>query len=184
MTATDRERDSKMQRLKQVSATFDKIIYLFACLSICLLIFAWLSVCSEIVFRYFLNHPLVWVVEISEYVLLYITFLGGAWLLRNEGHVSIDFLATFLSPKNQALLSFITSLLGAISCLALFWYAGQSTWDHFSRNAYDLKYLKVPFVVILAPIPIGSFMLSIQFMKRAKGYLEKWRTARNELKES
>lgn len=180
MIDTAEKRGIKMKILEPVSAAFDRVCYILACLSIGLFIFAWLSVCSEIVFRYFFNHPLVWVIEISEYILVFITFLGSAWLLKEERHVSIDIVSAILRPRHEAVLNIITSFLGAISCLAFFWYSGQSTWDHFLRNAYDLKYLRLPFALILAPIPIGSFMLFIQFVKRANRYIEVFKSRKNE----
>lgn len=168
-----------MKLIRRTEAAFDKIINFLAYLSIGLLVFAWLSVCSEIVMRYFLNRPLVWVVEISEYILLYITFLGAAWLLRNEGHVSVDIVPMLLGPRNEAMVNVITSILGATSCLVLTWYAGQSTWSHWQKGVFDLKFLTLPMVLLLAPIPIGSFLLSIQFLRRTNAYLGKWKKARD-----
>ena len=168
-----------MKLLRHIMAAFDTTIHILIYLSIGLLVFAWVSVCAEIVMRYFFNHPLVWVVEICEYILLYITFLGSTWLLKNEGHVVIDIVPVFLGPRNEAMLNIITSILGAISCFALSWFAAQSTWDLFLRGVYDLKFLETPLAFVLAPIPIGSFLLSIQFLRRAHNYMERWRNAKN-----
>jgi C4-dicarboxylate transporter DctQ subunit len=170
-----------MKLLTKITAMFDTIINLLAYLSIGLFIFAWFSVCTEIVMRYFLNHPLVWVVEISEYILVYMTFLGATWLLKKEGHVSIDIVPMFLSPRNDALLNIITSILGAISCLAFAWYAGLVTWDHFQRGIYDLKFLTLPLAPLFAPLCIGSFLLFIQFVRRTNAYMEKWRKTRDKM---
>ena len=54
------------------------------CASAATLIFVamMLVVCAEVLLRYGFNSPISWVVEISEYALLWITFLGAAWVLR------------------------------------------------------------------------------------------------------
>ena len=49
--------------------------------------------------RYFLNRPLVWVLELTEYALLWVTFLGAAWLLRQGGHVQVDVIVDFMSRR-------------------------------------------------------------------------------------
>ncbi len=157
--------------LKNIAVVFDRIVDLLVYVTIGLLIFAWLSVCLEIVMRYFLNRPLVWVIEISEYILLFITFLGATWLLKKEGHVAIDVVLTKLDPRTAAIVNIVTSLLGAASCLALAWYAGQTTWVHFQKGIYDQRTLELPMAPLMAVIPIGSFLLFVQFLRRTYGYI-------------
>jgi TRAP-type C4-dicarboxylate transport system permease small subunit len=41
-------------------------------------------VAAGIATRYFFNYPLPWVTEIAEYILLYIPFLVGAWVLKKD----------------------------------------------------------------------------------------------------
>jgi hypothetical protein len=69
---------------------FDRILDFFFVLAGILLAFSALSVAMAIVSRYFFNRPWGWVVEISEYILLYITFLVSARVLkksvRNQYH--------------------------------------------------------------------------------------------------
>ena len=47
-------------------------------------------VCIDLTLRYFFNSPLLWGTEVTEILLLYITFLGMAWVFREDGHVVID----------------------------------------------------------------------------------------------
>jgi TRAP-type C4-dicarboxylate transport system permease small subunit len=94
---------------------FDRIIDLLASLAGGLILFMMLSICIDVVLRYFLNRPLTWGVEISEYILLWSTLLSVAWVLKIEGHVKIDLVVNRLNPRNQCLVNTITSILGAIT---------------------------------------------------------------------
>jgi len=160
-----------MKLLTKVTAIFDRTIDILAWLASGLLLFATLSICLDVIFRYFLNRPLIWVLEISEYILLWITFLGAAWLLKIEGHVKVDIVLNQLKAKNQALLNTITSVTGAMMCLALTWYGVLATWDFFQRGHYDPTILQPPTFILIAIIPAGSFLLFIQFLRRAYGNL-------------
>lgn len=164
-----------MKHSARVGAIFDATLNIFALLSALLLAFIMLSICLEVVMRYFLNRPLVWVIEMSEYALLYITFLGTAWLLRREGHVTVDVLLVRLNPKSQAALGLFSSIIGIAISLVLIWYGSEVAWDHYQRGIFKPTVLQFPTAPILAIIPIGSIILAMQFIRRGCLFLRKWR---------
>ena len=155
---------------------FDHVIKSLTWLACALILLAILAVSVGVVMRYFFNCPIVWVLEICEYILLYIVFLGTAWVLREEGHVKVSFLVDRLSPKTQAMVNVITSILGIAGCLALSIYGTQVTWDYFQRGVPTLEFLKLPKFLVLMIIPIGSSLLTVQFLRRSYGYLRTWRS--------
>lgn len=164
-----------MKHSARVGAIFDGILNVFAFVSALLLAFIMVSICLEVVMRYFLNRPLVWVIEMSEYALLYITFLGTAWLLRREGHVTVDVLLVRLSPKSQAALGLFSSAIGIVISFVLVWYGSEVAWDHYQRGIFKPTVLQFPTAPILAIIPIGSIILVMQFIRRGYLFLRKWR---------
>jgi len=136
-----------------------------------LLFFLMLSVGLEVVLRYFFNRPTIWVAEVSGYILLYITFLVAAWVLRREGHVKMDLVISRLSPKTQSLINAITSVVGAIIFLLLTWYGVKATWYLFQVHDLTATLMRVPKFIIVAIIPVGSFLFFTQFLRRAYNYL-------------
>ena len=40
------------------------------------ILFMMLAICYSVILRYFWNKPVPWIVEVSSYLMLYITFLG------------------------------------------------------------------------------------------------------------
>ena len=103
-----------MEALTKLGAFFDGTIGLPFVLAGVLLMFVMLATSIDVAIRYFLNRPIVWLMEVSEAILVYVTFLGCAWVLKREGHVRIDLLLKQLKPKTQALLNMVTSVLAAI----------------------------------------------------------------------
>jgi TRAP-type C4-dicarboxylate transport system permease small subunit len=168
-----------MKLLGKAITVFDRILDLLASLGCSILVFIMLSVSVDVVLRYFLNRPVLGLSEITGYLLLYMTFLGAAWLLRREGHVKVDIVLNRLGPRAQAALGITSSVIGIIISLALIWYGTETTWDHLLRGVYRTTILEFPKAPLLAVIPIGGFLLLIQFLRRARGYLESWRTPLN-----
>lgn len=142
-----------------------------------LIIFAMLSVVAEVVTRSFMGRPLVWVIEISEYLLLYITFLGTPWLLREEGHVRVDILLRAVNPRVRAFLEALSSVVGASICLILVVYGGQIAWDAYRRGVYNPTILQFPKAPLLAVIPAGSLFLTVQYVRRLAGSIRDWQVS-------
>ena len=164
--------------LKKIGKIYDRIIGITTILAGVLLIFLMLSVGWEVALRYFFGRPTSWVVEIAGYILLYIPFLVAAWVLKREGHVKMDLVVNRLSPRTQALTNMITSVLGAIFCLVVAWYGAGTTWDMFQRGIHRSTVLMAPVAPLIAIIPIGFFLLFIQFLRRTYKYLGGWRASR------
>ncbi len=161
-----------MTGLRKTEVIFDRIVVGLAWAAGVLLAFATIAVCIDVVLRYFFNRPVAWVLEISEYILLYVTFMAAAWVLRDEGHIRVDLLVNRLSPGIQTLLVVVTSVIGASVMLILTWFGGRVTLDFYRRGVPTLEYLKTPEYLVLIVIPIGSFFLGVQFLRRAHKHLK------------
>jgi TRAP-type C4-dicarboxylate transport system permease small subunit len=166
-----------MKLLAKATAIFDGTINLLADLASVLIILMMLGISTDVAMRYFFVRPISWMVEIAEHSLLFVTFLGAAWVLKGEGHVKMDIVLNRLKPGTQALLNMITSILGAIICLFLVWYGAQVTWEYFQIGYVIFAVLSIPSAYIIIIIPVGSFLLFIQFLRRSYGYLKSWRAS-------
>jgi TRAP-type C4-dicarboxylate transport system permease small subunit len=160
----------KIKLTTKIAATFDRIIEIFAVLAAILLIFLMLLVCAEVVMRYFFNMPIQGVLELSEYSLLFISFLPAIWILRKEGHTKIDIVLLMLSPKAQKVINIITTVLCALASLILAWYGFKIALEHFSLNIRLSTLLMPPSYLIISIIPIAYLLLFIQLIRRAVGF--------------
>lgn len=152
--------------MKRLLHTFNHCLDVLSFLAGAILIFIMLSVCLEVIMRYFLSRPLIWVTEVTECLLLYITFLGTAWLLKEEGHVRVDIVVNRLRPKVTAFFGIISSLIGSSVALVLTWYGATVMWDKFQRHIYTPSVMEIPIAAIIIIIPVGSIMLFTQFIIR------------------
>lgn len=156
----------------------DRIIEFAAVLAGVGVVFVMISICFDVISRRLLNMGQEWPIEYTEYALLYITFLSTAWVLKKEAHVKMDLLLNRLKPRNQALLNTATSIIGAMLCLIMAWFGVLVTWDMFQRGIHRPTPLYTPMAPLIAVIPVGSFLLLIQFLRRAYGYLRSGEVAK------
>ncbi|MEE8210077.1 MAG: TRAP transporter small permease [bacterium] len=156
---------------KKIAHIFDSIMNIGGALSGGLLVVVMLLTSIKVIFRYVLREGLLGVDQISGTLLLYITFLGAAWVLRREEHVTIDLLVTRLSPKVQRWMNVFNSILGALICLMLTIYGTLEVIYSWQRGILIPAEIEIPRVINLAVIPLGSFFLFLQFMRRAQLHL-------------
>lgn len=161
-----------MKLLTRVGHIFDRTNDVLAAFAGALIIFMMLSVSTTVVTRLFFRALATGEVgQVNEWGLVYITFLATAWLLREEGHVKMTIVLDGLSPRNQVRLNVITSILCAVGCLIIACYGAKVTLELFQVGYATWGVLTVPKFIILAVIPVGCFLLFIQFLRRAYRYL-------------
>ena len=159
-----------MKLQKEAGTIFDRILNLLAWLAIGIITCMEILVASEVFMRYVLNRPHAYVDELVKYSIVYITFLGAAWLLKSDGHVKLDLVVDRLSTRSGSVLNIVTSIVSAIVCLIVGWYGSLLIWNSFREGFHMNSVLAPPEWIIFLIIPIGFFLLFIQFLRRAYGY--------------
>jgi TRAP-type C4-dicarboxylate transport system permease small subunit len=154
-----------MDSLRSIGRWFDFLLKYLKLVTCLILVFITVSVCIEVVMRYFFNKPQVWVIELSEYGLLYITFLAAGWVLQAKGHITIELVTERLKKKTQAFLSIVHNFLISGVSMVLIWSGIRVTWTYFSRGTYVPTILEVPTAAILVVIPVGGLLLFIQSLR-------------------
>ena len=158
---------------KRAARVFDFVIDGGAVLAAVLLIAVMLTTTIKVVFRYGLEKGLIGVDQISGTMLLYIAFLGAAWVLKREEHVTLDIALNALRPKYRRQLLVSGSIVGGLVCLIL---SGVGTAEVISSLQRDIRIpaeLEIPRAINLVVIPIGCLFLGLQFLRRA------WRIGRS-----
>jgi C4-dicarboxylate transporter DctQ subunit len=156
--------------LKKTLLALDRIYnlcvdYLFyiACVLVIMLM---LVVVADATLRYTVKGVITWAFDASEYSLPYMTFLATTWLLRKDGHVKLDVLINALKSKSQAYLNFIATIILVLTCIMLVIYGITTTIDNIQNNVMSVKSYSIPMFIFIIIIPIGSFLLLIQALKK------------------
>ena len=152
---------------KKIIRVFDSLLDAGAALSGALLVAVMLLTSVKVFFRYGLREGLLGVDQISGTLLVYIAFLGAAWVLRREEHVTIDLLVSRLRPKHRRRLTCANSVLGALICLVVAVYGALEAITSWQRGILIPAEIEIPRVINLGVIPLGAFLLSLQFVRRA-----------------
>lgn len=132
-----------------------------------------LIISYDVVARYFFNSPTSWVLDISGYMLIYVLFLGAGWLLKEDGHVSIDIVVKLISPKPRKIVIFIAYIICSLACLLLIWNGWALAWDAYSNAIPLWRGILVPKHILYWPVPFGGLLLLVECLRKAKECLGK-----------
>lgn len=104
--------------------------------------------------------------DLVEYALFAATFLAAPWLLRQNGHVQVDFLVTALPARLGSAVRRFADAVGLAACLLLLIYAVRVTWLSWAGGNIILKTVVFPEWWLYAVIVVSMLMLSLEFLRR------------------
>ena len=151
--------------MKAFWALFDKLLNMMAALAGIILVFIVAAVCYTIGMRYFFRQTTIWIIQTTEYALLWIVFLATTWLLREGGHITTDIIYSHLSNKARDYLDAIMFIIGGLACLVMLYFGITYTYECITSNVTDVRAVTIPKSAVFIIIPIGSFLLTIQFFR-------------------
>jgi TRAP-type C4-dicarboxylate transport system permease small subunit len=143
-----------------------------------ILVFITAAVCYTIGMRFLFTKTTIWIMQTTEYALLWIVFLATTWLLRERGHITTDVIYTHLNEKTKHYLDCIMYVIGGLTCAMMFYFAVLYTLDCIINRVTDVRAVTVPKSAVFIIIPIGSILLTIQFFRMAWSKLINIRTER------
>jgi TRAP-type C4-dicarboxylate transport system permease small subunit len=122
-------------------------------------------VCYDVTMRYCFNRPTIFAQDVVEYLIVYATFLAAPLLLKTDSHVRVSIVTDQFPTRLRAIARMGTSALGLAVCIVLFFWSLAEIWELIRENEWIQRPLSVPKFTTRLPIPFGSFLLSIHFIR-------------------
>ncbi len=152
--------------LSAMANWFDRLNRILAGIACALMVLITLAICVEIVTRSFFNISNLWLVELSEITLLYMTFLGAAWVLGNDKHVSIDLLVGYMGKQFAKYLHLVLAIIAALTCFTVTGFGILTVIDQFQNEIREPTMMAPQTFWITAIVPFGLSLLGFQFLRR------------------
>ena len=106
--------------------------------------------------RYVLNDAAGWTEEIARYLLIAVTFLGGAMAVRRNTHIQVDFVYRFLPRAAGRVLSLLVDCVR----VAFFGYAVWLTWLLMDRiGSQRMAVVELPIGLVFGAMLMGFALM-------------------------
>ena len=163
-------------RMDKFWKMFDRTIGAMMAVSAALVVLIALAVTVDVLMRYIFAKTYAGLFEITEYSLLWITFLGAPWIMKNNGHVRVDLILNRLSPSKRAILKIIADLISIVLLITMTWYTAGLTLHDFKTSFTLSGILMAPKWPIEIIIPIGFFLLLLQVTRHTRQHVNDLKT--------
>jgi TRAP-type C4-dicarboxylate transport system permease small subunit len=98
---------------------------------------------------------------------LWIVFLATTWLLREKGHITTDIVYTHLNEKSKRSLDCTMYVIGGVTCGFMVFLGILHVCQCIAGRVTDVRAVTVPKAAVFIIIPIGSLLLTLQFLRMA-----------------
>jgi TRAP-type C4-dicarboxylate transport system permease small subunit len=116
----------------------------------------------EIVMRIGFRVPTLIGVEVGEYLLAAVVFLGASYTLREKGHIRIDFVLKRFPPKKQKALNLATMGLTLTVTILLVWYGWRLIIQSYTLETEAWSALRTPLFIPQILMGVGLILLLMQ----------------------
>ncbi len=146
--------------MKIVKKLSDALFQVEKAIAVLLMSVILISIILGVIFRYFLNSPLTWTDELSIYMLIWLTFVGGSMSVKNGKAASLDLVFEKVSVKMQRIFlfigyAFVIAFSSVVTYMAIKWISNPAVMTQLSPG------LKVSMFLPYLSIPFGLFCLTI-----------------------
>ncbi len=128
----------------------------------------------DVVMRYFLDRPQLFVDEVGPFLLLLVVFGGAAQTFRLGGHVRVDLVTAHLPPPARAWLRVLNLAVGIVFLSAVMWVTVQSAFTAFRYgrvSAVMLYPLWVPMLLIPAGLGLMALAMAVALGRQLRAAL-------------
>jgi TRAP-type C4-dicarboxylate transport system permease small subunit len=139
--------------LKKIYDAFEQ----YFCCAFFILIFLLLVV--GVILRAFLGISFAWNIELSRYSFVWLTFVGAAYVRRDDGHIKIELFSNYIKKKlplwGRCVYWVITKLIVIVYLVLLIYFSyvlSVQTW-RFKSQA-----MQMPQTFLYISVGIGAFM--------------------------
>lgn len=118
-------------------------------------------------------YPIGWALEVSEYIIIIVTFFGAGWVLKSGKHARVDVIQNALKRKEVSNIyngAIFTAV--AIICLILTVFGILTAVDAFFLGTLQTQIFTFPKWILISVIPFGSFFLFIEALKTGWRYFK------------
>ena len=135
--------------------------------SICLIVMTSLITVDSI-FRYFLNKPIIGVLEVTENILMVgIVYLGLSYTSRGDGHIRVDIFSRKFPKKLQRINMFIFNIVAVVFFSIIGYQAWLQTVNAIQINQLSSGAVEFPMAPAYFLVVLGAILLSVRLFMEA-----------------
>lgn len=143
----------------------ERVVTIAAVVGASLLLVVTLITFYEVIMRYVFGAPTTWSIDYSIYLIMWGTFLGAAFTLKQGAHIHVDVIVKRFPKKTKTLIGMVAFCLIFIFCAILAWTGFGSSLHAYLFKEITISYMRTPLYLPLLSIPFGATLLVLEIIR-------------------
>lgn len=110
----------------------------------------------QVVSRFILKNPIAWGQDIVRLSFIYLVFWGGAYCVKEKGHLNIDILLTAVKSKTRYIMELLINIVLLIFFIFIIYYGFVFTQSGVTQKA---PYLDIPMSIYYISLPTAGILM-------------------------
>lgn len=149
-----------MRKCLKILHRIEEVFCTFGLLFVTVVLFA------NVVLRYCFHSGLHWSDEIIRYVMIWISFVGISFGIRQDKLMAVDLILNYVGAGYQRLIRIINSVLGILFGILILYY-GIVAVSTMAKSAQVSPALEVPMYIFYMTIPLSGAIMTLEFTRAA-----------------
>ena len=150
------ERADWFERVEAFTRAVNRIFAALACLLVLVIMTA---IVVQIVYRFVLDDPIAWVLDITIFLLVFVFFLSVAPALQSGSHIEVDMFDALIVDRYRKAVRLIGKILTVIFAAIFLWYVAAFYYDIVEVDEVSFTMLIVQLKYLYWIGPLGALQL-------------------------
>ena len=121
---------------------------------------------TDVILRYFLNRPSLWISVTVQYAMVLLACVSGAYALKNDAFVKLDLFYVRFPPRIKAICDILTFSFTLLYLSVLIWKGMEAAAHSIAIRQVTPTAIPIPLYHLKSFIPVGAFFTLLVAIKK------------------
>lgn len=153
------DRRDWFDRLEAFTLWINRLFAAAACLLVLVIMTA---IMIQIVYRFVLDDPIAWVLDITIFLLVFVFFLAVAPSLQSGSHIEVDMFDSLIPKRHHKTVRLIGKLLTVAFGAVFLWYVTAFYYDivEVDEVSFTMLIVQLKYLYWIGPLGAAQFLLT------------------------
>jgi TRAP-type C4-dicarboxylate transport system permease small subunit len=153
------ERAGWFERIEAFTRLVNRIFAALACLLVLVIMSA---IVVQIVYRFVLDDPVAWVLDITIFLLVFVFFLSVAPALQSGSHIEVDMFDSMIADRYRKPVRLIGKTLTVAFAAIFLWYVAAFYYDivEVDEVSFTMLIVQLKYLYWIGPVGAFQFLLT------------------------
>ena len=161
MDGSHRPQDRRdwFDRLEAFTRAVNRLFAAAACMLVLVIMTA---IMIQIVYRFVLDDPIAWMLDITIFLLVFVFFLAVAPSLQSGSHIEVDMFDTIIPKRHHKTVRLIGKLLTVAFGAIFLWYVATFYYDivELDEISFTMLIVQLKYLYWIGPLGAAQFLLT------------------------